>query len=297
MRRKFFIFLLLSYHSTICCGYDLTSGTLISRKNIDERIEYILSNSHKIGAHDYEMEIDNIRFLLKISKDIRKWRVEMPSTDFMIHHCLIWSINPIDNTGVISTINGNGCHFTPEQSKGIGNLLLKVVDNFSTSVGIKKNSLEDASTITCEDHRTTSLAFLHFLKNGKSWYESKGYTFRPSPRPGDKGAYSQSMKDYLDARNYVASLHFQDIELQLHPTNDPNIYQKNDWWTPLESYKHAHPIGLLKDFLLDLWEENCKIYIKMTSEFPPAFKHLHFAFKILESPYLPMEKFYPEKKK
>lgn len=115
-----------------------------------------------------------------IDDDSKKWFIVPRSicSQKSTYQCLQMEIGHHANEAHIDFISGDGgCSVYKSESKGAGSLMLYLGTKIAQRLlQVKTVSLDDASTVPCPyDPEDVSLALVHMLKTGKTWYESKGY--------------------------------------------------------------------------------------------------------------------------
>lgn len=84
-----------------------------------------------------------------------------------------------------------------------GNEVLEALQSFAQKLGMKYIVLEDGSNVSCgKENFFISLRFYKLLSQGKTWYESKGFTCLPSAHQTPNLA----MCKYISGRRYIRFL-------------------------------------------------------------------------------------------
>ena len=154
----------------------------------------------------------------------------------------------------------NRCPLKPQ---GRGNLLLSLVDEISGALKLEKVSLLDESKIYCTKKAFSSLWLLHVFKDGRGWYESRGYGQKASSE------YSELVTRLRNASisRLESDLNtFQATHAELSSFKETAKTLQNHLMTFKQDQPDAREIS---EFFTWLWKNRCEDYILIVDQFLP----------------------------
>lgn len=208
------------------------------------------------------------------------------------HHCLMLEYEPASPVLELKWIGTQDpiCPIPVEQK---GTFLLELSEEIAKALGKKKITLWDASSVLCRaNQKSVDLFLLKIFQQGKSWYESKGYSHIPEQEEKYRSKVN-SLRQYklIDLENDLEKK--EGLISKITKTKYLNYYEYLKSIKPLlkyriNQYNMTQNDGLLAGFLAWLYKQSCKEYTEVVDLLFPLEK---FDIKDI----LEISRFFPRK--
>ncbi len=266
-------------------AYDISSGARVPGKTLEERIAFVQSRAQyavdsEEGESSLRFEVNGVRFRVFLSHVVfdseSRYRFEIAPDDG--DPCLTMSIDSHlrGQTGVMNA--SADCPFFPSQRSGIGNLTLSIIDKICSTFGAVSNELEDVAALECAGaDGGASLAALHIMRTGETWYENHQYI----PSGYDGAPITSERREEMDKHRRTL---MTTTMRELPPTALERI-----------SSDAGTADSMMSDVLLRVWQENCTDYIAIVTALAAEHSDIGAAFTYFnENRMPPMLKRYSE---
>lgn len=157
----------------------------------------------------------------------------------------------------------------PIQAEQKGNFILELAEAIARALKKEEITLWDASRVYCPNNqKTNDLGILKLFQQGKTWYESKGYSYKEKYRDKYRTQVN-ALRQYLliNLENSIMPAFYR-LKEDLINKSSENIKKYSahfEKFAPiliekLNNFKNEKGQKFLSDFMAWLYQQNCALY-------------------------------------